>query len=77
MHVLQKDGSVESEMLEKQQITLKTKMDQQKGQLNEIQTELNSLSSNADTHFLATNFSNLKVRIFGLLFNNLRASQWN
>jgi len=36
-------------------------MDQQQGQLKEIQTELNSLSSNANTHFLATDFSHLKV----------------
>lgn len=73
MHVLQKDGSVESEMLEKQQITLKSKMDQQQGQLKEIQTELNSLSSNADTHFLATNFSNLKVYfiIFSMHINKI------
>lgn len=61
MHVLQHDGSVESELLEKKQITLKTKMDQQQGQLKEIQTELNSLSSNDDTNLLASDFSNLKV----------------
>jgi hypothetical protein len=36
-------------------------MDQQQGQLKEIQTELNSLSSNANTHFLATDFSHLKA----------------
>ena len=48
-------------LLEKKQNTLKTKMDQQQGQLKEIQTELNSLSSNANTHFLATDFSHLKV----------------
>lgn len=63
MHVLQHDGSVESDLLEKKQTMLKTKMDQQQGQLKEIQTELNSLSSNADTQFLTTNFSNLKVRV--------------
>jgi len=61
MHVLQHDGSVESELLEEKQNTLKNKMDQQEGQLKEIQTELNALSSNADTHYLTTNFSNLKV----------------
>jgi hypothetical protein len=48
-------------LLEKKQNTLKTKMDQQQGQLKKIQTELNSLSSNANTHFLATDFSHLKV----------------
>lgn len=61
MHVLQQDGSVESELLEKKQNTLKTKMDQQEGQLKEIQSELNALSSNANTHYLNTDLSNLKV----------------
>lgn len=64
MHVLQHDGNVESELLEEKQNSLKNKMDQQEGQLKEIQSELNSLSSNADTHYLATNFSNLKVCVF-------------
>lgn len=36
-------------------------MDQQQGQLKEIQTELNSLSSNEDTRFLTEDFSDLKV----------------
>jgi len=61
MHVLQHDGIVESELLEEKQNSLKTKLDNQVGQLKEIQTELDSLSSNADTHYLTTNFSNLKV----------------
>lgn len=68
MHVLQHDGSVESELLEEKQNSLKNKMDQQEGQLKEIQTELNSLSSNADTHYLTTNFSNLKVCITVFFF---------
>ncbi|XP_026813405.1 aryl hydrocarbon receptor nuclear translocator-like protein 2 isoform X1 [Rhopalosiphum maidis] len=58
---LQYNGSLESALLEKKQNTLKTKMDQQQGQLKEIQTELNSLSSNANTHFLASDFSHLKA----------------
>ncbi|XP_016662822.1 circadian locomoter output cycles protein kaput isoform X2 [Acyrthosiphon pisum] len=61
IHVLQHNRSLESALLEKKQNTLKTKMDQQQGQLKEIQTELNSLSSNANTHFLATDFSHLKA----------------
>lgn len=63
MHVLQQDGCKGSELLQSKQIALKTKMDQRQGQLTEIQTELNSLSSNADTHFLTANFSNLKVSL--------------
>lgn len=63
MQVLQQDGAEESEQLVKKQILLKTKMDQQQGQLNEIQTGLNTLSSNADTSFLTSNYSNLKVHI--------------
>uniref|UniRef100_A0A2S2NJX9 Aryl hydrocarbon receptor nuclear translocator-like protein 1 n=1 Tax=Schizaphis graminum TaxID=13262 RepID=A0A2S2NJX9_SCHGA len=58
---LQYNRSLESALLEKKQNTLKTKMDQQQGQLKEIQTELNSLSSNANTHFLASDFSHLKA----------------
>lgn len=49
-------------------------MDQQQGQLKEIQTELNSLSSNANTHFLATDFSHLKVYYYyfsGYFDNNM------
>jgi hypothetical protein len=64
MHVLQHDGCSQSELLKKNQITLKSKMDQQHGQLKEIQKGLNSLSSNADTHYIAKNFTNLKVFIF-------------
>ncbi|XP_025202262.1 aryl hydrocarbon receptor nuclear translocator-like protein 2 isoform X2 [Melanaphis sacchari] len=58
---LQYNRSLESALLEKKQNTLKTKMDQQQGHLKEIQTEINSLSSNANTHFLATDFSHLKA----------------
>jgi len=36
-------------------------MDQQQGQLKEIQTELNSLPSNANTKSLAKQFSHIKV----------------
>ncbi|VVC40105.1 Nuclear translocator,Myc-type, basic helix-loop-helix (bHLH) domain,PAS fold,PAS domain [Cinara cedri] len=61
MQVLQEDGAEESEQLVKKQLLLKTKMDQQQGQLNEIQTGLDSLSSNADTRFLKSNYSNLKA----------------
>ncbi|XP_025408631.1 circadian locomoter output cycles protein kaput-like isoform X4 [Sipha flava] len=61
MHVLQHDGCSQSELLKKNQITLKSKMDQQHGQLKEIQKGLNSLSSNADTHYIAKNFTNLKA----------------
>ncbi|KAE9538039.1 hypothetical protein AGLY_006011 [Aphis glycines] len=61
IHNLQYNRSLESALLEKKQNTLKTKMDQQQGQLKEIQTELNSLSSNANTHYLATDFSHLKA----------------
>ncbi|KAL4090265.1 hypothetical protein QTP88_025143 [Uroleucon formosanum] len=61
IQVLQHNRSLESALLEKKQNTLKSKMDQQQGQLKEIQTELNSLSSNANTHFLATDFSHLKA----------------
>ncbi|XP_015367926.1 PREDICTED: circadian locomoter output cycles protein kaput-like isoform X2 [Diuraphis noxia] len=61
IQALQHNRSLESALLEKKQNTLKTKMDQQQGQLKEIQTELNSLSSNANTHFLATDFSHLKA----------------
>lgn len=64
MHVLQHDGSSQSQLLKKNQITLKTKMDQQQGRLNNIQKELNSLSSNADTHYITKNFTNLKVYNF-------------
>jgi len=46
-------------------------MDQQQGQLKEIQTELNSLSSNANTHYLATDFSHLKVYYIIIFLNSL------
>ena len=71
MQVLQQDGAEESEQLVKKQILLKTKIDQQQGQLNEIQTGLNSLSSNADKSFLTSNYSNLKVNIVIMSTNGI------
>lgn len=65
--MLKHEGNVESELLEQKQITLKTKMDQQQGQLKEIQTELNSLSSNNDTQILVSDLSNIKVCLYDSL----------
>nr|AYI50057.1 juvenile hormone receptor methoprene-tolerant [Myzus persicae] len=63
IQVLQQNRSLESALLEKKQNTLKTKMDQQQGQLKEIQTELNSLPSNANTKSLAKQFSHIKDEV--------------
>lgn len=61
--MLQQNEDTQSQFLEKKQIALKTKIDQQQGQITEIQKELNSLPPNADTHYINKNFTNLKVFI--------------
>ncbi|XP_050545530.1 neuronal PAS domain-containing protein 2-like isoform X2 [Daktulosphaira vitifoliae] len=61
MHVLKHDECIEDELLKKEQFKLNTSIEQQGGQINDIQTDLKSFPSRADAHLLSTNLSNLKT----------------
>ncbi|XP_050428438.1 neuronal PAS domain-containing protein 2-like [Adelges cooleyi] len=61
MQVLKQEGDIENDMLEKEQRNLNINIERQGVQIHNIQSDLESLPSRADAHFLTTNFSTLKT----------------